>query len=725
MNYAVEVYIDSKNQNLNRKFTYLVTSEQFAHVQIGTAVIVPLAKAEQLGYVASKTQIDPQKIDYELKYIIDINQEQSLTTTQLYLLAYLIQVTLCPFIEALDLVSPRKQRAIYRDHRQLKLREKSLVDAYLYTELATDDSDLLQLSKVCENEMYYLKADVLKQLALQGLKLSEYKWRKAQKIGLLTKQKVKHCDLKMIHEQELQTTLTTEQIASLDQINECCDDILLLGKTGSGKTEVIKYLIDTNPNYQQILILEPNNLLAMQIYERFKEEFVIQVCLYNPNVDTKEMQSNYELIKSGEIRIIVSTAKGIFAPFKNLDLIVVDEEHEQNYYNRLPNFQTHELIRALQKINNLRVVLMSATPSFETIARSQRGHYQLIKIPSSYSEHETKIEIQQIEDYEKALTVDAIMAIKQSLEANKKVIIYHNVRGYASSVECENCLRVPVCPNCQENLKYYQDNTLRCHNCNFKVKFTNHCSRCNRDNSYKLIGIGAEQVIANLELYFNDYSIHQIDSSTSQTERQHFLKEFRESKPQILVGTNLILHGIDFNDIDLAIVTNVDYSIRSGSLYQEEQIYQNLVQLMGRIGKGLELAKLLIQTKKPDHNVFSYLLSEDYLTYYHFQYEQRKLLGKYPFQQKLAVNILHQDFKSLMQIQKRLSNHLNNNKQLNNLISRQVRRKRIANDFYYNHQIELDYQRGTDLNTIRQLVIKFNQDGTIIYFDGNYINAND
>lgn len=722
MKNAIEVYIDSKNYNLNRKFTYLVTSEEFARLKIGMLVIVPFSKSKQLAYVVRKITIDPQKIDYDLKNIYEINQEQSLSKQQSQLLTYLMDKTLCSFIEALDIVLPRKFRGVYRDKKTIKARENILVTAYQYSYQEVEDDILKNLHMICKDQKIYLKKDLEKQLSDLNQTINEYRWRKAIKQNLLTKVEVEPSEIELFYKQDINSILTADQLTCLEQINQIDKDILLLGKTGSGKTEILKYFIDQNPNFKQILILEPNNLLALQIYERFNQEFGKQVCLYNTSQDNKTMRKNYEQIKSGQLKIVIGTKNAIFAPFKNLDLIVVDEEHEQNYFNELPNYHVHDLIRIIQSKYPVKCILMSATPSFESLARAKRNYYHLVKLPASYSQHKTQIEMLKINDYDQALSVDAIMAIKKSLEENKKIIIYHNIRAYASSIECENCLRVPICPNCQENLKYYQDNTLRCHNCNFQIAFTNHCSRCNLDNSYKMIGIGIEQVNKQLKKYFANYPIYQLDSSTNEVNRKKFLKEFAEPKGQILLGTNIILHGIDFDDIDLAIVTNIDYSIRSGSVYQEEQAYQSLIQLMGRIGKNLKSAKMLIQSKVINHQIFQFLLSDNYEMFYENQYETRKLLHKYPFQQAIKINILHQDYQLIQKQKEIYTESFKSIKNIFNFKWQMTKRKRIGKDFYYQIEMVYNITRGFNHEIIKNKIIEKKLDEVRIYYTENLIN---
>ncbi len=720
---AIEVYIDSKNTNLNRKFTYLVTSEQFSALQIGMLVIVPLSKGEQLAYVANKVKVNPNKLDYEIKYIININKEQSLTPIQITQLQYLMETTMCSFIEALDLVSPRKMRNIYRDDKQIKTREELKVDAYQLLELSTD-KDINTLFEIGELHKIYFKADLLKQLAIKNINLSPYKWTKAVKQGNLKKVSTYPSEVQVIKNQEIDSTLTKDQLACLKQITNNNHDVLLHGKTGSGKTEIIKYFIDESKSINQILIVEPNKLLAMQIYQRFLNEFGHQVCLYNASQNTKQMRQNYELIKSGEIKIVISTLHGIFAPFKKLDLVIVDEEHDQSYYYRQPSFHLHEIIRVMQKQRKIKTILLSATPSFESIARASKNYYELVSLPESYSKHNTEVKLQEISSYDYAISVETLMQMRETLSKGNKVIIYHNARGYASSVECETCLRVPHCPNCNESLNLYADDTLRCHNCNFKIDFTNHCSRCNSDDSYKMIGIGIEQVVENIQKYFTDYPIHKIDSTTSEQERIKFLDDFKEEGAQILIGTNLILHGIDFKQIELAVVTNVDYSIRSGNVYQEEQVYQNLVQLMGRIGKGLTAAKILIQTKVPNANIFSYLLTDDYMQYYKYQYEQRYLLGKYPFKLGIKICILHQNFDRLMHQKNYLAKRLSSIQMLSNYTWKVTKRKRIGNEFY--SQVELVYEvdKNLNLDQIRTIINQSKFEDIKLYFDSNFINNN-
>ncbi len=723
MNYYIEVYLENSNYKLNRKFTYLITSEQFNQLKCGMLVEVPFNKRVELAYVSNISSGNELDSEYELKYIDDIHHSQMLNNKQIIMLNSLIEDSLCSFMEALDIVYPRNMRKLYRSKSTIKNKNNAIVHGYNLSNVEITDDKLKVLNMIFNDQQTYTKKQIIEKSIHFKMKLSDYQINKALKLHYLIKSDVDKAQLTYDDSTTIIEQLTEEQIQCLDEIKTSDNDILLLGKTGSGKTEIIKYLI--NQISGQILIVEPNKLLAKQIFERLKSSFGNKVCLYDTSSKSASMRSNYEMIMSGEIKIVIGLKNSIFAPFANLELVVVDEEHDLAYLNDYPAYTVHNILRTYAKKEKYRTILMSATPSFESIARSQKNYYQLVHLPNSFSKHETEIKLAKLDSYETGLTPDAIMAIKAIMDEGKKVIIYHNARGYASSVECEHCMRVPTCPKCGETLKYYADETLRCHNCNFKIDFTNHCSRCKLDGSYKLIGIGIEQIYENLVKYFSEYKIHKIDSNTSMKERDEFLKEFKEEKAQILLGTNMILNGIDFDNIKLAVVTNVDNSLRNKNTFSEEAVYQNLIQLMGRIGKKEQKSTLFIQSKLEQHIVFEMLYNNDYLEFYNEQYQMRKLMHKYPFRQYIKCTVLDLDYQTVWNKVNYLDNEIRKQISTIHLNTRMNKKIRIGNEFYYSVDIIYEYNQSTNFRDLYQIFNKFKKGNNLLRIDRNFINKSE
>ncbi len=716
MQKAIEVNIDINNNKLNKTFTYLITSEEFLQLKIGMTVIVDFNRRDEIGFVNKIIEVDPDDFSYKLKPIKMIALEQSLTDEQIHLIEYLMFNFNVSAIEAINLVYPRKMRKIKKSSQVITVKPEVINTGYKLGNRQIEDEKLQGLVKIFQ--IYHL----LRKKDLQKLdkNLNDYQINKAVKLEYLKKIKEKSSKFDLLKEDFNEKILTENQLSSLGQLRYSKKDALLYGTMGSGKTEVIKYLFRDLQENEQILILEPNQLLRDQIFKRLKDDFSSQVVLYDQTSSNASVV--YEQIKNNNARIIVGLANSIFAPFSNLRLVVHDEEHDFNYDANEVEFKTKSVLNYLQMLTAFKIIYTSATPSLLTMYEAKKEKLSLVNLKEKYYDTNVIWGFSEIDSYDTYLTSKTLLKIRERLAKGEKVIILHNRLGYATNIECETCLRIPVCPHCQKPLSYFQDSNLKCRYCNYKVAFKNHCSRCNKDNSYKMIGAGIEQVYETLKKYFNNYPIYKIDSTTKIQKRAEIIKEFSINQPQILLGTSLIASGVDFQKISLAVVTNIDYSLNTQNYDRELSAFQLLKQLSGRVGKLSENSEILIQTKHPNNRMFQLLQTDEYDDYVKEQMNNRYLLNLPPFTKYFKITLFVKNEYDLANDVALLLNYLGPKYKIMYRDYSYVKVKRIGNEFYTRYEICFEIPKNFNANHINSLKGIELRKNSFMRFNPNFTN---
>ncbi len=717
--YALKVYLEISNRKINQEYTYLVNEKQYQQITLGTTVEVEFSKQIRSGYVTKKMEINPQNYPYQLKPIVRIHENQQLNSLQQNFINWFITNYAMTFNEALNIVFPKKHRQVKRQKQKiLNLKEQKLV-VYKRTDTKIIEERLQELNQLFQIQQYYKRIDLLKSCQ----NINDYQLNKAIKLAYIEKVEIKQSEYEKTYVEYNEKVLTKEQQDVIETIiTSETNNFLLFGEMGSGKTEIFIKLFSSLKDNEQMLIIEPNGLLKDEIAKRLMKVFPNQVLNYDYYATSEKVYNDNLAITSGRYRIVIGYHQALFNNWDNLKYVVADEAHAFNYQNQEPEYNFFDVMRFYQEQNPLKFIAASATPSVEMYARSTRGYYQLLTLPNAYYNQDVTIEYQKLNDYQLPLSPASLIAIKDTLASGNKVIILHNLRGYASALECNSCKRVPKCPNCQSPLNYYVENQekLRCHHCNFQVGFRNFCSRCQKKGSYQPIGVGIEQVQKQLKQYFAGTKIHVVDADVNVTTRRKILAEFNEKKAQILLGTPIISLGIDISDVTLAIVTNVDYGLINQSVEAEEETFQLLTQFKGRIGRRGEKSKLLVQTKYPEHYIFTKYLTINYAEYLPLELQNRYLLRNYPFVNYAKIEILAINYNDLKKHCQLIIETIAGKMIKEYEILEPKRKKRYRNEFYYQCQIIITYQKE-DISQIIS-VIKFSEQfpNNIIKFNPHF-----
>ena len=422
---------------------------------------------------------------------------------------------------------------------------------------------------------------------------------------------------------------------------------LLHGVTGSGKTEVYMNLIEKALlEGKNAIMLVPEISLTPQIMSNFKSRFGEKVALLHSGLSAGERFDEWKRLYSGEAQIAIGARSAIFAPLENLGIIIIDEEHEQSYISESnPRYDTHDVASFRASFNHCPLVLGSATPSIETYEKAINGDYQLIELPVRANGRELpKIQIidmmNEIRAGNSGIFSNQLLAeLYNVVNQKKQAMIFINRRGYSSFMRCRDCGYIAKCKNCDVSLVYHkEDNRLKCHYCGKQFKVLNKCPDCGSDK-IKYGAVGTEQVMKKLQELFPDVNVLRMDNDTTSTKNSHqkILSEFKKSLPGILVGTQMIAKGHDFENVVLVGIVDADQSLYHADYRSTERTFSLITQVSGRAGRSENEGKVILQTYAPRHYVYKFAANYDYKGFFRKEENIRKTAEFPPFTRILRI----------------------------------------------------------------------------------------
>lgn len=434
--------------------------------------------------------------------------------------------------------------------------------------------------------------------------------------------------------------------------------VLFQGVTASGKTEIYIELIDqVLKSGKQVLYLLPEIGLTVHLINRLKKYFGDKMGVYHSKYTTNERVEVWNNVLNGNTKnqLVVGVRSSVFLPFSNLGLVIVDEEHDTSYrqFEPAPRFHTRDVAIVLSKIHKANVLLGSATPSLESLYNAKREKYGYVYLSTRFGDFQVPdIEIIDIKDkhFRKQMTGhfsdELIEEIGKTLQQGNQVILFQNQRGYAPVIQCKSCATVPQCPHCDVSLTYHQGrNQLRCHYCGYAIAKPEVCIAC---GSTDLItkGVGTEQIAKELTELFPDVTIDRMDQDTTSGKYgyEKILSKFEQRETQILVGTQMISKGLDFENVGLVGVMNADSFIHFPDFRAYERSFQLLVQISGRAGRSSQKGKVLVQTYSPKHPVLQQVLHNNFKEMFQNQIKERKEFHYPPFVRLIKITFKHSDF---------------------------------------------------------------------------------
>ena len=445
---------------------------------------------------------------------------------------------------------------------------------------------------------------------------------------------------------EIKTSFTTKDV------------ILLHGITSSGKTEVYTKLIqETLDSGKQALFLLPEIALTTQIISRLQNYFGNQISVFHSKYSMNERVEvwNNVLENKPKAQIILGARSSIFLPFNNLGIVVVDEEHETSYkqFEPSPRYNARDAAIVLSHLHQGKILLGSATPSLETYFNASENKYGLVELNRRFGDVKLpKIELVDIKEKQRKREMTGhfsdtlLKQIQEELEENKQIILFQNRRGFSPIVECSTCGVSPQCPNCDVSLTFHKfKHELKCHYCNYLRAMPNSCGACG-SNNLSTKGFGTEQIELELKKIFPDYSIGRMDLDTTRGKYgyQKIIGAFEAKEIDILVGTQMLSKGLDFENVSLVGILNADMMLNFPDFRAHERAFQLMVQVSGRAGRSNKQGKVMIQTYNPYHQILQQVSITDYTTMYKEQMQDRWQYHYPPYYRLIKITLKHKDY---------------------------------------------------------------------------------
>ena len=651
-----EIIINSNAKALNRIFDYIVPKELENNIKMGNRVFVPFGKGNKAeeGYIIGFKS----ESEFANKEILRI-EDGLLTENNIELAKLMSMKYFCNISECIKLMLPPGAAGKNIENR---VKDKTLNFVYLNKEIDEIEIDI---------EEKILKSD--KQIKLlrfleenDGINISELEavtevskavMKTLEKNGYIQIIEEKVDRNPFLHkkiERDKKLVLTEKQQEVYDTIefmidNEEFTEFLLHGVTGSGKTEVYMQLIEkVINNGKSAIILVPEISLTPQMVDRFLARFGDVVAVLHSKLSVGERFDEWKKIKEDRAKIVIGARSAIFAPVKDLGIIIIDESHDSSYKSDMtPRYNAKDLAKYICKKNNCVLLQGSATPDIVDYYRAQNGDIELLEL----TERANKSSLPEIDvvdlRYELASGNKSMLSeklqkeISKNLENKKQTILFLNRRGYSTFVMCRDCGYTVKCPNCDITLTYHiYENKLKCHYCGHEKPPVNICPECN-SNRIKYFGSGTQKLEDEIKKLYPEASTIRMDIDTVSKKNGHeeILNTFKNENIDILIGTQMVVKGHHFPNVTLVGVVAADTSLGIDDYRAVERTFQTITQVAGRAGREKENGKVIVQTYNPDNYAIELSKKQDYKRFYNAEIELRKRLNYPPFCDIICIRV--------------------------------------------------------------------------------------
>ena len=685
-----EVIIDVNNHNVNQSFYYLVPDELKTRNLVGYRVEVPFGTRVVQGYIVNirKDNIEDQS-PKSFKYIKKIKDDFPILTKEMILLSKVMADELfCTRIQAIETIVPTSLKNKYVEYYELidanttllldyakhfnndKLIEKKKFEklftveqiGYLISLKAIKLVSKIKEKNNNETEEFFVldnyrdskltkKQKELVDYLISHERIKKSKVKEELKIGTsVTKKLLEKNVIRVIEEDvkhdintsilENNTKLSEHQQKIYDRISENFDsekfnEYLLHGVTGAGKTEIyIKLVEAVLKEGKDAIILVPEIILTPQIEKKFRKVFSDNIAVIHSRLNSKEKYNEWKKIRDGKVKICLGTRSAVFAPFNNLGIIIIDEEHENSYKQTdSPRYDAKDIAKKRGIYNKCTVVYASATPSVDLYFNFEKNNpNNLLRLTHRFNNKLPKINIVHIEEKEDVIASELLVKIKEKIEKKEQVLLLMNKRGYTNFIRCFSCGHLYKCENCDISLNYHKhDNSLHCHFCGYQKKISN-IPKCCEHPELVSGNYGIQRVEEYLYQNIPDVRITRMDSDTTSRKGAYekLLTDFKNHKSDILLGTQMISKGLDFPNITLVGVLSIDSMIALPSFKANEKLFQLLVQTAGRAGRSEKEGEVVFQTNIAS-NILNYAIVHSYEKFYKYELNRRKLIDYPPF----------------------------------------------------------------------------------------------
>jgi primosomal protein N' (replication factor Y) len=654
-------------------YTYFAPPQMETQMAPGVLVQVEFGKNKRYSGVVCKICQNPPKSTYEIKSVLAVETEQPVVLPfQIRFWEWISDYYLCKLGEVFNAALPSGLRsdsaAFYTPKRETFVRLKK------------EGCDPIPQSPAWVSVLQPVSRSAKQKELLSGfIRLFQAGEREISKRELLEKN---HSNTSVLngliekgiletYEKEMSRLLPyTGEVRELNVLKsfqqEAYDEItdslhekdvcLLYGVTAAGKTEIYTHLIqkvlDQN---KQVLFLLPEIALTSQITGRLKKFFGNSLGVYHSKInDNERVEIWNNLLSDSPYRIILGVRSSVFLPFRDLGLVIVDEEHEPGYKQQdpAPRYHARNAAIVMAKMHGAKVVLGSATPSIESFYNAKMGKYGFVRLDRRFEETQLpeiiSVDVKELRRKKKMKTLFSPLLIEkmqETLDKNEQILLFQNRRGFSPVLSCPVCDLTPKCKYCDISLTYHKHlNQLSCHYCGRVYKLPDKCPDCgNTDMKFK--GFGTEKVEEELKKLFPGVSVDRMDADTTRNKKSSddIITRFETGETQVLIGTQMISKGLDFSKVSLVSILSADSLMNFPDFRAYERAYQLMSQVSGRAGRRKIQGKVILQTANPEHPLIRMVLHHDYEGMYEMQMDERRLFRYPPLYRIISVDMKHRD----------------------------------------------------------------------------------
>ena len=660
--------------------TYRVPAD-WGVVQVGQRVLVPLGRRKYYAAVVKKVH-GRQPEEYAVREALQLLDETPVADArQLAFWEWMASYYLSTEGEVMAAALPSgfkldsdcaevEEKYVPRKEVCLSLAEKYQADETALSALFDELEQSSRLQRQSDTLLYFLDLSqrlrqpmVPKRSLLASEKASECSLKQLLKKGVLCQKEVEVSRFSSFKPQKAaeSITLTEPQQTAMEEILRQWgrfQTVLLHGVTGSGKTEIYIRLIQrVLESGRQVLYLLPEIALTTQIIHRLQCYFGDKVGVYHSRFNEQERVEIWNRVKAEDasaFQVVIGARSALFLPFRQLGLIIIDEEHDSSFkqYDPSPRYHARDAAMVLARQHQAKVLLGSATPSVESYANTQRGKYGLVTLSQRYGGMalpeirlaDLRLPLRSpkgMAPYSEAL----LSQVSEALDAGEQVILFQNRRGFSPHLECGSCHYIPVCRHCDVALTYHKArHQLRCHYCGYAENLPHNCPQCKSPN-LQMRGFGTEKVEEELAVFFPKARIARLDYDTtrSRTAYEKIISQFETGRIQVLVGTQMVTKGLDFGNVSTVGILNADNLLHFPDFRAYERAFQVISQVSGRAGRRHRRGKVIIQTYFPEHPLFQWVMRNDYGTMYRHVMAERSRFLYPPFCRFVKMTLRHRN----------------------------------------------------------------------------------
>ena len=699
----IKVLVENRVASNDMLFTYHIDNDLAKDI-IGKRVLVPFRTNTVSGFVID---FDSKPLDYEAKEVIKVVDESRVLNDELLELGKKIsEKYLCPLVYSYQAMLPKALKA--KSKNDFKIKTQS----YVKLNDNVDASDIkykkqLDIINLLKDNKSVLKSSIESKSSLKKLIDNN--------IVIEYKKEVYRDVSSEINDKQIKLTDSQDKVSSMvkKDLNKS-EIILLYGVTGSGKTEVyIDIVKEVIKSGKTAIILVPEISLTPQITARFKGIFS-NIAILHSSLSDGEKYDEWRRINKGEVNVVIGARSAIFAPLKNLGIIIIDEEHSESYkQENNPRYNTLDIAMIRSKTHNCPVLLGSATPTIESYARAKKGYYKYLELNKRVNDKPLpKVVIVDMKDEIKKgnFIFSSILrdAINDRLRKKEQVMILLNRRGYSNYLSCKSCGYVFKCPNCDITLTYHKTSgMMRCHYCGYAKPNKDICPSCG-EKAIREIGSGTEKIEEKLKEEFLGASIIRMDADTTSKKGAHskIINDFNDNKYDILVGTQMISKGLNFPNVTLVGVINADSQLNIPNFRSSERTFSLLDQVIGRSGRHEKEGEAIVQTYNPDHYSIVCASKHDFKDFFAKEMIVRRKLNYPPYCFITLIKISSKDFNYGIGEAKKVSLFLKQNLSCTTSILGPSMASVLKINNIYNFQVILKYKKEEKLYKALNEMIK-------------------